>query len=118
MITILSLGLGLFAVPLAAGFSAGYVGHRRWGLTASLLIMAILLTIYGCLMLYQGLWALSDWNGSVDGDNILNPLGLYNEDGRQEFLRLTALIFAIPTGLAIAGSWAAALVARRPVPAA
>ena len=117
MVTILNIGLGLFVLPLAIGFAAGYFGHRRYGISAPIALTLVVVFAYGALMLYQALWALADWSGSVNGDNILHPLGLYNEDGRREFLRLTAFIFAIPAADAIAGIWAAALVSHRPVAA-
>jgi hypothetical protein len=117
MATLLNLGLGLFAGPLVLGFLAALVAVRRFRIAAPIHLTGAVLFAYGALVLYQGLWALSDWNGSVYGDNILRPLGLYNEDERRTFFKFTALVFAIPAVHAIVGVWAAALLSRTRTPA-
>ncbi len=108
---LLSLGLGLFVVPLVLGFAMG-MSRSRYRL-APLLGTGLVILVYGTLLAVEGVWATRCWNCSVYHDPILGPLGLYNEDERRTFFKFTAYIFAIPTVLALAGIWAGALIAWR-----
>lgn len=112
MLTILTLGLGLFVLPLVAGFVTCAYGSRKFGSRAAVGVTAMVAVAYLAIISYEAVWALADWNGSVRGDNLLEPLGLYNEDARREFFRLTAMIFAIPAVMAVVGIWASVLVER------
>ena len=111
MIRLLTLGLGLFVMPLVLGFMVG-MSRSRYTI-APVLATGLVLLAYGALLAVEGIWAARCWNCSVLHDPILSPLGLYNEDDRRTFFKFTAYIFAIPTVLALAGIWAGALIAWR-----
>ncbi len=108
---LLTLGLGLFVVPLVLGFMVG-MSRSRYAI-APLLATGLVLLAYAALLAVEGIWAARCWNCSVYHDPILSPLGLYNEDARRTFFKFTASIFAIPTALALAGIWSGALIAWR-----
>jgi len=111
MSLLLSLGLGLFVLPLVLGFVAG-MSRSRYR-QAPLLATGLVLLVYGTLLAVEGIWAASCWNCGDYHDPILSPLGLYDEDDRRTFLKFTAYIFAIPSALALAGIWTGALIAWR-----
>ncbi len=108
---LLTLGLGLFVVPLVLGFMVGM--SRSSYAIAPVLATGLVLLAYAALLAVEGIWAARCWNCSIYHDPILSPLGLYDEDERRIFFKFTAYIFAIPTVLALAGIWSGALIAWR-----